>query len=306
MIRTAITALCLASAIVVAVPKADAATCATQLAVRLRGVRQLRPVIGVLLNGKAASAIFDTGGAASYITPDSVLRLGLSDTHAEVSLRSFGQLVTAERVHTKSLQIGQRPAGPADFLAVGNDPRFDGTLGWPAYHNDDVLVDLPSKRITLFPGERCAAKSTLDWVSRPDVSILKLEAGDTRPIARVRVNGIELRALFDTGTPDTSLTEEAARRTGVLPDTTGVTQAGFSGGLGAGGLATWQGTFRSVEIGRETTRNVRLFFIDKPNASADMILGADYFRKHRVFISRRRGLLYILSSEGGGFWKPSL
>ena len=275
---------------------------ATQLDVSLLGTRRLRPVVSASLNGMPAALIFDTGGSANYTNKDAVARFGLSAAGQVVTFRSFGQVVTAPLVHARELKVGSLAPTPADFLAASDDPRFDGTLGWPSVSSFDVMLDLAAGRITLLDDMGgCRAEASLDWLSQPAASVLELEAGDVRPIGRVRINGVELRMLFDTGTPDSSLTEDAARRTGVRSDTEGVEPAGSSGGLGAGGLLTWIGAFRRLEIGRETISDVRLPFMRKPNASADMILGADFFRTHRVLISRRRRRIYMLPVDGGGF-----
>jgi hypothetical protein len=79
-----------------------------------------------------------------------------------------------------------------------------------------------------------------------------------------------------------------------------VTAGGGAKGVGPTVLKSWTAVFARLSVGGEAMRDLTLDVVEKPNASADMILGADFFVTHRVFVSRRERRLYAISVGPGG------
>jgi predicted aspartyl protease len=269
-----------------------------ELPVTLYGARALRPEVGATIDGVGANLIFDTGGAFIGLSQASATRLKLHPTAPPpgFQMRSYGQIVQAQVATAHRLAYGGVVIASPEFLIIDRAPSedVDGFLGEPAFADVDIEIDLADRVIRLFQPAGCAGENLAYWADQKQVSVVDLEPFPkaVRPLGWVEINGVRLRALFDTGAPDTDLTADAAKRAGVRPGDLGVHEAGTAGGLGPGGLKNWQGHFQSLTIGKETIPDLVLNFTDKPNASADLIIGADYFVTHRVLISKSQGKLY--------------
>jgi len=278
-----------------------------ELPVTLYGARGRHPVVGATINGVGANLVFDTGGAVNFLSAASALRLKLHPTPppAASQLRSMGQIVEAQVAKADRIAFAGVDIASPDFAVVhaAFGGEIDGALGEPLFADADVEIDLADRVIRLFKPEGCDGANLAYWADPQQVSVVDLEPfpAAVRPFGWVKVNGVPLRALFDTGAPDTDLTADAAKRAGVIPGGDGVHEAGTVGGVGPGGLKNWTGRFQSLTIGKETIPNLVLNFTDKPHASADLIIGADYFLTHRVLISKSQGKLYSTPVGDGGY-----
>jgi tetratricopeptide (TPR) repeat protein len=78
-----------------------------------------------------------------------------------------------------------------------------------------------------------------------------------------------------------------------------VVEAGYSSGLGRGQVKTYIARFASFKIGdSEEIKNAQLRIADFDLGFADMLLGADFFVSHHVFVANREHRLF-LSYNGG-------
>jgi TPR repeat protein len=113
----------------------------------------------------------------------------------------------------------------------------------------------------------------------------------------VRINGKELEAMIDTGAPISLMTADAARRAGIALDGPGVTRGGDIGGIGTHSASRWfvKTTF---QIGEETVQNADIGIENSGLNMADVILGADFLRAHRVLFAMKQSKLYF-SYVGG-------
>ena len=97
------------------------------------------------------------------------------------------------------------------------------------------------------------------------------------------------RFIFDTGSPFTLITDKAAARAGVKTTDPGVTPVGKAQGLD-GAVNAWVGTFKSVKVGDEEIQNGPLE-IGASDADFDMLIGADFFLSHHVYVANSQGQL---------------
>jgi tetratricopeptide (TPR) repeat protein len=93
----------------------------------------------------------------------------------------------------------------------------------------------------------------------------------------------------------------AAERAGVKPDTNGVVEAGYGRGIGQASIKTFIGPFASFKIGDEEIRNTRLRFGDIDVESADMLIGADFFLSHRIYVASSQRKLFFTYNGGPVF-----
>lgn len=104
-----------------------------------------------------------------------------------------------------------------------------------------------------------------------------------------------MRVLFDTGSTTSSLTLAAARRAGIRIDRPSDSSAA---GLAPGStLRAWTARVDAIRLGDGDEVNMPLLIVDKPHANADMIMGLDFFVRHRVWIDHNRHVLLFTASD---------
>jgi tetratricopeptide (TPR) repeat protein len=115
------------------------------------------------------------------------------------------------------------------------------------------------------------------------------------------LNGQKIRVMFDTGSSTSALSLRAAERAGVTPDSPGVVRAGRASGIGSRSVQTWLGHFESFKIGDEEIRNAKLRFSELGNVDADMLIGADFFLSHRIYVASGQRKVYFTFNGGPVF-----
>jgi tetratricopeptide (TPR) repeat protein len=117
---------------------------------------------------------------------------------------------------------------------------------------------------------------------------------------KATVNGTQIGVIFDSGAPLSTLTRLAANQAGVTPKTAGVVDADPTSG-GTGMIQEWIGSFASFKVGDEEVKNTRLRFGDISLVGGDMLLGADFFLSHRIFVLNSQHKLYFNYNGGPVF-----
>jgi tetratricopeptide (TPR) repeat protein len=97
------------------------------------------------------------------------------------------------------------------------------------------------------------------------------------------------------------LTLAAAKRAGITPSSPGVANGGVTFGVGRRVVQTWIATFSSFKIGDEEVQHARLRFGDVDLSGKDMLIGADFFLSHRVYVASSQGKLYFTYNGGPVF-----
>ena len=264
----------------------------------------MKPIANIGINGRALPFIVDSGAFFSDITPGTAQELGLRLEASPVQVGGIGGMARSTyltRVNT--LELAGYPIHDVRFLVAGGE--FDGAaglLGQNVLGLADVEYDLPHGAVRLMRSKGCSAKDNLAyWSGQNPVSDLEIDYRDeahAHTIGTVSINGVKLRAGFDTGAGKSSLSLQAARRAGLTPSTPGVVPAGLSRGVGRSMVQTWLAPIDSVKIGTEEVRHVNIFMQDLDSGQADMLIGADFFLSHRVYVSNALRRMYF-TYEGG-------
>ena len=251
------------------------------------------PMAAAMINGKPAQLIYDTGGANTMLTMGAAAKFGLTPTPnpPKANFTSSGVPLEVAFHHVQSLEALGTSRNDFDIPVTG-EMDVDGNAGQDIMARD-TEIDLARRRARVFTPTDCTTPAQAHWPDEDKMQVVMI-ADRTRIFGTVSVNGVELTALFDTGSPYSALTADAAARAGVHPGNPGVTQTHTSHGLnGKVGLDSWVAAFNDITIAGETVEKPRLEFVLKHNYSADMILGADFFLAHRVLVSKDQHRLYF-------------
>ena len=183
---------------------------------------------------------------------------------------------------------------------------MDGLLGQAFLHRLDVEYDLGAGGVRLAKPEGCGGANLAYWAKDgTPYSVIPLEWIDRdnpHTEAAVYINGVRLRAVFDTGSPSSFITENGAARAGVKTSDPGVVSIGQGQGVDAA-FKSWVRTFASVKIGDEEIKNAPMV-IGQSSAGFDVLLGADFFLSHHIYVANSQEKIYFTYSGGPVFRAP--
>ena len=277
-----------------------------ELPVTLRGTR---PLVHAGINGADALFLADSGAFYSSLTAAAAAKYKLPLQNAPVNFGIGGVGGEAHVMLTvvRTFTLFGQPIPNVDFFVLdgGADSGSAGIIGQNVFRLGDVEYDLANHVIRLMHAKDCGNTALAYWAgaeSKP-FSVVDIETPtrlNPHTTGVAWVNGNQIRVMFDTGAARSILSLDAARRAGITPDSPGVVAAGQWHGIGPGTGASWIAPFASFKIGDEEIRNTHLRIGDE-RMRVDMLLGADFFLSHRVYVAAGQRKLYFTYNGGPVF-----
>ncbi len=268
----------------------------------------LRPMVPAKINGTDVRLITDSGAFFSSLTPAAAARLNLKVGPLPPNMFVRGMTGTADVGLTSVKDFGVLGGAfhNTQFLVGGSRiAGADGMLGRNFLTMVDAEFDLANGAIRLFKPSGCGARPLAYWSGDKPYSMLDAdprEGPQKAIVVSASVNGARIRVALDTGSPRSILSLAAARRAGVDLSTPGIQPAGNVGGLGRRVVDSWIAPFASFKIGDEEVRGTRLRIGDIDlGGNADMLLGADFFMSHRIYVSAAQDRVYFTYNGGPVF-----
>jgi tetratricopeptide (TPR) repeat protein/predicted aspartyl protease len=278
-------------------------------------MRGMQPLVHAAINGTDTVFLADSGAYFSVLTPAAARQFNLTlEPAAETT--GFGGRTPSWVTRVKTFTIFNIDVNNVSFLVGGNDLGYDvvGALGQNVLRIGDVDYDLANGMIRLFrPEGGCRKTSLAYWAKEVPYSEIEIDFPSARRPnieGHAFLNGSKIRVLFDTGASTSLLTLAAAKRAGVTPKSEGVEPAGAIQGFGSHPVPNWIARFASFKIGDEEIQHPRLRFSEEQVADADMLIGADFFLSHHVYVAASQGTLYFTYNGGPVFnlttqaWRP--
>ena len=271
-----------------------------EIPVTMRGDRA---IVSAKINGQDAQFILDSGAFFSTLSRASAAAYGLKLEPLPPNFRLMGinGATSASMTTVQSFSLGGATLPKIDFIVGGTDTGQVGLLGQNFLGLADVEYDLGHGKVTLLRPRGCQIGDLPYWAGTRPVSVLPIEARtarQTKTIATVTVNGVKLRAMFDSGSPGSVLTLAAAKRAGITPNSPGVVAAGFATGLGSRSVRKWAATFDRLIVGGESIPKPKIMISDAEFGDADMLIGADFFLTHHIYVANKMGKM-VMTYEGG-------
>jgi tetratricopeptide (TPR) repeat protein/predicted aspartyl protease len=283
-----------------------------------------RPLMSASINDVDVQFIVDSGAFYSMMSAASAAQLKLKSSPAPFGFNVTGVRGTADVsiATAKTFTLAGVPLHNVEFLVGGSEAGQGsiGLIGQNFLHIGDVEYDFGQGVVRLMKAEDCRKTllaywvgktmpySVIDLVSEPplvgrttgsNISPKTLQLSHT--LGSAHVNGAEIRVMFDTGAATSVLSLKAAARAGIKPDSPGVVSAGTSYGIGRSTFASYIAPFSSFKIGDEEIKNTRLRIGDIDLSSADMLIGADFFLSHRIYVANSQHKLYFTYNGGPVF-----
>jgi predicted aspartyl protease len=258
------------------------------------------------VDGRPVRLIVDTGTSGTMLFREGALQLRLTaEPLPGVEFAGLGGEDDAAMAKVRELRLGDLIARDTDLVVTGRAVGgAEGVLGARLLLQADVEFDFPEGKIRLVEPQNCEADQVLFWKTAYSVAPT-VGPVDQRIVVAVSLNGAPVRAELDTAAPTSAVSLAAAAR------------------AGAGGerAQSFVAVFSTFAFGDETIRNARLRVVDRlaadnearrafqsetpPPEAPDMILGADFFRSHKVYVARDQGKVYI-SYMGGPVFQTTL
>jgi predicted aspartyl protease len=275
----------------------------------------------VSINGHDVNMLLDTGATKSMIWRSSAKALDLTVSRVGVDVKMYGVdgKDNTGIVTIRDFKIKSGVAHNIEMLASGGGDapgKFVGLLGENVISNWDIDFDFSAGKVRRFEPKNCEGAQVVSIWGSASYSVLPLVAappGSDLVWAHVQIDGHPALAMFDTGASSSIVTSAAVRRLGLKAETQ-IESPGLSHGIANKGMKTSIATFSSLSIGQETIRNVQLRVADLFSRnleviggsaiaqsvmdSPDLLIGADFFLAHHVYLARSQDKIYF-SYKGG-------
>jgi tetratricopeptide (TPR) repeat protein/predicted aspartyl protease len=267
-----------------------------------------RPIVAGTINGQEAHFLADSGAFFSSLTVLAAERFGLKPKKIGNGyfVRGVGGTSIAELAKVQDFGLKGLPgtAHGVDFLVIGKLylGEADGMIGQNIFGVGDTEFDLANGVIRVVRVKDCANRRLDYWNHTAEFGLIDIQSSTPQHshiVGTAVLDGLKIRVLFDTGASTSLLSRRVAEKVGIKPDSPGVIPAGFTGGIGERRVDTWIGTFKSLDLGGETIRNIKIRFgASAPVEDEDLTLGADFFLSHRIYVAKSQNKLYF-SYNGG-------
>ena len=300
---------CALAACALLLPAAAQAGCTiqtTELPIKMVGTRAIATV---RIDGTDVPLMVDSGAAYSMLTDAAAAQLKLKVGWMPMGMTVAGLSGKADAgmATVNKLELLGGSLRDVEFLVGGAEPGSGamGLIGRNILSLSDTEYDLAHGVIRfVFPSDDCADANMAYWAGATPVSEIPLLRDDRnrsrQPPLRgvVKVDDKSEVALFDSGA-SSLVSMRAAHRLGLQEGD--MTRNGVMYGVGGKGVKAWTAPFAKVDLGGEIVSNNRLPVADLEMDDEDMLLGIDFFLSHRIYVSKKRRLMFFTYNGGRVF-----
>ncbi len=259
----------------------------------------LKPTVQGKINGNMAPMLIDTGAYRSFLTARYVQKLDIPTRLTGMTANGIGGAQDVRAARVKEFSVGPSRPVQGHFPVMGeyaNETPYAMILGADFLQQADLLFDLTQGFMQFFYPSNCK-KETLIF---PDATVLDADwlDYDTRMHVTLKVNGVPMRTLIDTGASVSMIDRDAAKRAGITPEMPKARPKSTTSGVGRAEIAAWFVPIAKLEIGKDTYSDLMLEMADIAGSSyenrSDIILGTDFLSSHRVLFARSQQKVYLI------------
>jgi tetratricopeptide (TPR) repeat protein/predicted aspartyl protease len=254
------------------------------------------PIVSILIDGMPSDVLLDTGGFWSLINPSFAGRYDVYRSGIEGRLGLQG-IRLSRAVEVPSIQIGSlRTTGVDFFVEPAGYIDTVATLGGNWLSRMDVEIDPGAKMVTFFPSSHCGSE-VVNW-PHSDLAELPVRVDQREHLVTIplELDGQEVQALIDTGSPETYLSARAAKQLfGIEADPS---TAGTNFDRTGKPREVYRHRFHSLKMGDIVFRDPWLVIAPMVDRDPDIILGMHDLGSLHLYFAYRDGKLYA-STVGG-------
>ena len=275
---------------------ADGGSCVVRDVAVLPVLNQVgSPIVKVAVNGRPVAFVIDTGAAVSIIGPDDAAALDLPisfETHHIIT--GIGGSAFAPDATIRELSLGTATARNISFPAIGayrgqvGGLKVVGLFGGDFLANYDIEIDLPAHRVGLYAEQEHCGRHIVPWNGPFYEQPFDLER-QTEVDFPILVDGRRTDVQLDSGATRTVLTSDDGAAAGATEAAMANDPRRMVMGVDGNPVVGHMHRFNDVAIGPEHLSPAFFLVTNSPRS----LLGADFLRGHRVWISYRHEMLYI-------------
>lgn len=264
-----------------------------------------QPMVEATINGKPADLRFAIN-TETYLWGTALKDYGLKEVVGNSIAFLYGiggnADVTASRIHELKMGDAVKKDGFYYMVYAIKKEGEAGVFGTSAFGGGaDIEIDFPNNVVRAIKSSGCKEEEVVYWGGAYSV-IAPNKAG----FLPITLGGKELNGYYDPGNEVTFVSVEGARHAGIPPQAAGSLPMGMISGGAVKPIEVSIANYPEIEIGDEKIKNAPLAVGDVwPNRSVsflpEVILGADFFRAHRVYIARGQKKLYFSYAGGALF-----
>ncbi len=254
-----------------------------------------QPIIRAAVDGVPVAFIVDTGARVSTIFEDAAVTLNLPASFENRHvLVGTGGAVFARDATVDILRLDHMVARNVQFVTAGRwHGRIDGLplaglFGGDFLAGYDVALDLPAHRVSLYREQGCG-DNLRPWPEGVMYRIPFQLENDTQIDLPIAIDGHAVPAVLDSGAGRTVLDRTAGRSGGATDASMATDPATIGTGIDGNRNPMRLHRFDSLQVGPERFAPAVLEVGD----TGVTLLGADYLRSHRVWISYPHQVLYV-------------
>lgn len=271
-------------------------------------------LVSAKINGLKARFMLDSGAFYSTISRDAATQYRLPLTSVpggDFSIHGVGGEERAELATVESFEFLGVPIPKVRLLTIDeNFGNAAGLIGQNLLRIGDVEYDLANGIMRFMRPVGCDNQPLAYWaVSTPysAVALNPTEPAQPHISTTVTINGHNVAAIFDTGADRSYVSLQAAARAGITPSSPGVRFLGLTGGIGPGLTKVWAAPVATFQLGGEKVEHTRLLLANLrmqhgvgrvSNYDIEMLLGADFFLSHRIYVAYSQNKLYFTYNGG--------
>ncbi|WP_323990286.1 retroviral-like aspartic protease family protein [Nguyenibacter sp. L1] len=254
-----------------------------------------QPIVRATINGTPVAFLIDTGAAFSIVSPEAAEALRLPYTGQFVPIQGVGGQTVGNVVTVDRLGLGSGTARDTLFAVAGHFPGHIGGLPVVGLFGGNFLAaaepvfDLPAHQLDLYTVSGCDSP-TPTWSGPTDMAPIEIE-GDSAIMIDVLLNGHRVSAQLDSGAGHTVILPGDARHAGVDRARLSQDPHGHMHGVDDNRFEAHLHRFDSLQVGHAIY--YKPWIAVAPMEIDHALLGADFLRHNRVWISYRTQRVYI-------------
>jgi predicted aspartyl protease len=269
------------------------------------------------INDEPVMMLVDSGAERTLLTEATVARLHLP-RDMQHATRTFGigsPTATWDAKLPNGIVLGTTRF-PMDTVTVGRfdinegpgGTTVDGLLGADILLAFDIDLDLPARLVTFYRARRGCPDAAPPWKG-PFIAISGVTTRRDRLLLPFQLDGVTGMAVLDTGAQISSVSRTMAERMGLAPADMAADRTVMAHGASPDQVPVHIHRFRELNVGPAVMNGPVLPVVPMTAGMGDGLVGADFLRGRRVWLSFSTHRIFVTPLEEGprfaaGRWDP--
>jgi predicted aspartyl protease len=270
-------------------PPATGGCAAEVVAVVPVSMQRNEPHVAAEVNDWPVSLVLDTGAQSTMISAGVAAKIQLRRGSQGGTMQALGGTTASFPARARVFTFGgvglrdqALRVSPVQLARPGREVP-DGLLGADVLSRFDLDLDFANSRITLYRARNCPDGGP-GW-DFPYVTLDMLTSQPGRIMVPAELDGVPFGAVLDTGAEMTAIARSIALKTGRSEAEIDAGQAVTITGASDAQVIARRHQFRAIRIGRMVAQAPVLTVVPLPANVANGILGMDFLRGRRVWVS---------------------